>query len=355
MKKLLSVLVAVLTITLPTVVFAAPNEAYSNVLTDNIQYITDNNNNFNKLKDFMENDGIVVVVHNNGAENYISEKQLGIPFSVENDLTNSNLGDELGIDIATLYYNYSDDRSGIYIINTDTTDKAQRDELINEAISVIRERQITYENETALAADSNSAKSIGIIDVTTTREPKGKLNASYEIFTVQDYSSRDYYIVKANLKGMPGCIMGDNYDSKYQGEGMDATIGSSTSSVTIDAYGPHRTIESNSYSVEIGGAWSTEGNFEISGGWNWTRYIDDTTIEASSTTDTATWNVTLDNNAQETSFDFEPAVTFDCPSNKSTVYIAVNASYCLDSWNTFPETIELSRTIKCTATSASEQ
>lgn len=355
MKKLLCLLMAVMMISLPTTAFAMQNVSANDNISDNVQYLTDENYNPEQLRNFMSEGGIVVVVHN-GEKNKISEEQLGIPFSMENDLNSSNVRGDLGKDIATLYYSYGDGRDGIYIINVGTNDNPQQDDLIDDAISVIRERQESYTNNVSIAATTSSATSIGIIDVTTTREPKGKLNASYEVFTVQDYSGRDYYIVKSTLNGMPGCILSSTkYDSKYQGEGMYATIGTSTSSVTIDAYGPHRTVKSKSYTVEVGGSWSKEGGFEISGGWSWTRNIEDTDIEASCTNNTATWDVTLRDSAQKTSFAFEPAVTFDCPSNKETVYVSVYASYDLDSWDTLAETIELSRTIKCNKTSAVEQ
>lgn len=355
MKKLLCLLMAVMMLSLPTTAFAAQNISTNDNISDNVQYLTDDNYNPEQLQNFMSNGGIVVVIHD-GEENKISEEQLGIPFSMESNLSGSNVCGDLGKDIVTLYYNYGDGRNGIYIINVGTNDNPQQDELIDDAISIIRKRQKAYTNDVSIATTSSSATSIGIIDVTTTREPKGKLNASYEVFTVQDYCDRDYYIVKSTLNGMPGCILNSSkYDSKYQGEGMYATIGSSTSSVTIDAYGPHRTVKSNSYTVEVGGSWSKEGGFEISGGWSWTRNIDDTDIEASCTTNTATWDITLRSSAQKTSFAFEPAVTFDCPSNKATVYVSVYASYDLDSWDTLAETIELSRTIKCNKTSAVEQ
>lgn len=125
-------------------------------------------------------------------------------------------------------------------------------------------------------------------DVTTTREPKGKLNSNYKVYTVQDYSQRDYYIIKATVTGYPGCVLGAAYESKYQGEGMYVNIGTSTTSVTVDDYGPSRDIASgsSSYGVSLDGSFDGE-DFTVQFGLNYTKLFNttDTTV---STTGTST-------------------------------------------------------------------
>ncbi len=330
-------------------------------LLEGVQYITDMNCVSEELKSFMDDGGIVAVIHSGTVETAATaaiEECLEIPFSVGTNMDGQGAKIDLGKDLATLYYHYGKDCSGIYVINVGMNDSVSQDELIYEAVSVIRERQTHYASDSTASAEENEAKAIGIIDVIATREPKGKLNASYKVFTVQNHLDRDYYIVKAVLTGMPGCVLTNSssrYERKYQGEHMYASLSSPTSSVTVDAFGPHRTIGSGSYTVDIGGSWSELGGVTIEGGISWTRNIADTTIEASCTPNTATWDVTLIDSAQETSFCFEPGTSFDCPSAKTSVDISVSASYTVDSWDTFAEAITLNRTIRCTSQSAAEQ
>ena len=61
-----------------------------------------------------------------------------------------------------------------------------------------------------------SGSLIGEKDYTYTREPKGKMTAYYDVYTVQNFNSRDHYIIKANVTGMPGCDLGGAYETKLR-------------------------------------------------------------------------------------------------------------------------------------------
>lgn len=322
--------------------------------SENVLYVSDGSNDVAELKEFMSNDGIVVVMHedNNVA---VLEEKLGFPFQVET-IVNAENDDASGKDIASLYYSYGNGLNGIYIINVGVDDNTQTSELIAEAIDDIRTKQNGENSDVELAASSGSAVSLGSIDIVTTREPKGKLQASYQVFTVQDYQERDHYIVKAKLNGIPGCILAEdnsNYESKYQGEGLHCTMSTSTNSVTIDTAGPGSTESASSYTVEIGGQWAQEGGFSISGGFSYTKSIADINIAHNRTSNKATWDLDINRDAQKRTCSFEPAATFECPSTKTSVSILLIASYDLDSWDTFSETISSSRTVTCTASSMS--
>lgn len=98
----------------------------------------------------------------------------------------------------------------------------------------------------------------------------------------------------------------------------------------------------------------SEGTIGISGGWSYSRNIEDTDIDASCTDKKAYWDITLEDDAQKNSFTFEPSASFKCPYNKASVQIDVSASCVFDSWFAFEETVSLNRTIICTPSSLSD-
>lgn len=360
MKKLFAYIMLVLMMCSMLSVVASAN---SSVDEANVQYITSGDYDAEQMKSFLKNGGIIVDTRIGNRQSIAED--FGITFSVAENIEDSSASNDSGKDIATLYYKYGNGIDGVYIINIGTEDIVDQNELINEAIEEIRVRQCssgisteeTITVDTAELAESTyTAKVLGTFDVTTTREPKGKLNASYKVYTVQNYSQKDYYIIKATVTGYPGCVLGSAYESKYQGEGMYVNIGTSTTSVTVDAYGPSRDIASgsNSYGVSLGGSFDGE-KFTGEFGLNYTKSFNttDTTVSTTGTTTSRAWDVQLDGDAQETFFDFSPGVTFDCPYNKSSVAISVYASFDLDSWNTLVETIHSDRVITCTASAAS--
>lgn len=354
MKKFLCTIIAVILMSNLITSTSAKETITTNfkATNDSVMYITANNYDAEQLNVFMEQGGIIVSKSDSPTINKELNTSISLITEKEDTLTNTDSGK----DIATLYYKYGNGLDGIYVINIGENDQVNETNLINEAISEIRDRQITYSYDAELTASNKSATALGVFDATYTRIPKGKLNVSYKIFTVQDYLSRDYYIVKATVNGMPGCVLSktnSDYESKYQGKGMEVSIGTPTTSTTLDEFGPLRTINSTTYTVDIGGQLSDNGGFSINGGWSYSRTIVDTDIDAEFTTTLASWDVTLRSEAQETSFPFYPAATFDCPSSKTQIKINIYASYDLDSWNTLSETISLNRTITCKPSSAS--
>lgn len=356
MKKTLVLLLAVIMLgsavmTGQLPVHAATGEVNSNVEDASIIDITDSElmsmESATSLIEHMNNMGIIVIRHSEYTNSQIASK-----LNMSMTIREQESGDTY--DAASLYYTYGAGKKGVYIINVQTSNTSGIDDLITEAVGIIQERQAT--SQIAMVDNTTSAESLGMVDVTTTIEPKGKLRASYEIFTVQNYHELDFYVVKANISGLPGCVLASdnsNFKKAYQIENMSATISTPTTSTTLDAYGPHRTIESSSYSVDIGLSIDSDETIGISGGWSYSRNIEDTDIDASCTDKKASWDVTLRDEAQKTSFTFEPSASFKCPYNKASIEINVSASCVFDSWFAFEETASYNRTIVCTPTSAS--
>lgn len=359
MKKILACILAMAMVSSTLSVAASASTTND---TANIQYITTDEYDSQQLKEFLNNGGIVIDTRSESYQSVADD--LGVEFSVSENLDTESANNDCGRDIATLYYKYGDDVDGVYIINVGSDDTVNQNALINEAIDVIRLRQASnyvsseetiIPNTPERAATAYTTKVLGTFDVTTTREPKGKLNSTYKIYTVQNYSQKDYYIIKATVTGYPGCTLGSAYESKYQGEGMYVSIGTSTSSVTVDDYGPSRDIASGStsYGVSLGSSFDGE-DFTVEFGLNYTESFNttDTTVSTTGTSTSRAWDIQLDDAAQETFFDFSPGVTFDCPYNKTSMEISVYSSYDLDSWNTAVETISSNRTITCSPSTA---
>jgi len=301
--------------------------------------------NYNIYQEFLDNGGIIVLLKEGGAASL--DRVLDIPFTSENieiDNKNEILVVDEGIDVASIYYMYQG-AFGVHEINIGRQEKFDY-AVVEEVINDIHEKQ-----NTEMTIASNSGTYLGERDYTYTRQPKGKLNASYEFYTVQNYYSKDYYIVKANVTGMPGCDLGSPYETKYQGEEMNVSLSSGSTSVTRDAYGPSRTVGSSSYSVDLGV--SLEEDVSFSFGLSYSRNIEDTDIDVSLTSSGAEWDVALTSEAQKASFNFEPGITFDCPDNKASISISTYSSYTLDSWDTAQEVISLSKTFTAYPTSLS--
>lgn len=295
--------------------------------TANVQYITTEDYAPEQMKAFLENGGIVVDTRTSDCQS--TEKDSEIPFSAYENSGLDMVSDNSGKDIATLYYQYGDGLDGVYIINIGMDDTVNQEALIQEAIDVIRTRQTSNTANTMKTITTDTpelsaytAKALKTFDVTTIREPIGKVNVTYTVYTIQDHRQTDYYIIQTTVTGYPGSALGSAYKGKYQGEGMHVTIGTPTTSVTVNDNGKSC----------------------------------NTTNAAVSTTGTPTsrtWDIQLIKETQKAFFDFSSSVTFDCPYNKPAVEISVYASYDLDSWNTFPKTIFSDRVITCTDSVAS--
>lgn len=373
MKKILCAILAIILLLAPISANAQNNETISHI-NQSSRCIDDNDmlssntvslsmaeinslNSINKLKQYIQNGGIIIV---DNTVNYASLcLELGMQFVPEFIYTNPDEHlKNSGTDVATIYYNYGNDLSGIYIINSQNTiTESEKESLIQDAVNEILSIQNSSKEKTVQPlASNNSGKTLGSLTVTTTRMPKGKLKATYTFFTVQNYGGKDYYIAKANINGYPGATLStsdSNYQSKYKGEELTTIIKTSTSSVTVDSYGPHRTIGSSSYSVSVGSSFNANSGTTFGANFSYSKNIVDTNIEATSTTKQAEWDVTLKSSAKSKTITFVPAVTFVCPESKSSINITLSSNYVVDSWNTFNETLSVSRTVTCTPSNVS--
>ncbi len=187
--------------------------------------------------------------------------------------------------------------------------------------------------------------------------PKGKLSVTYEFFTVQNYGGKDYYTAKAQVVGMPGFTLASsnsNYKSKYHGLSQKTTIKTTTSSVTIDSYGPERIDKNSSYSVSVGASFNETSGTTFGANFNYTKRMPETDIEATRSTTQAMWNVTLSDGARTSTCTFIPAVTFVCPDSKSSISLSLSSDYYLGSWDTFKEAVSVSRNVTCNPNSYSQ-
>lgn len=333
----------------------------SYVTKDNlIVYNSADNYDIKELNAFLENGGIIIADSLSNV-NVASNIDMSISTDNINDVTGEIA--TLGKDIATLYYKYGDNFDGIYVINVGINDVVDENTLIQEAVNIIRERQSIFEYATensvaATTATSQAVQTLGIFDATYSREPKGKLRVSYEVFTLQNYNNLDFYIIKSKISGIPGCVLAETnsaYKSKYQIKELILSLDADSNSTTLDDFGPQRTVHSSTYTVDFGGQLDDTGTISINGGWSYSKTIEDTEIDVTFTTKLVEWDLTLTAGAQETSCIFYPAATYKCPSTKSSIQISANASCIFDSWDTLKETVSLNRNITITPSNASAQ
>ena len=311
---------------------------------------------------FVDSGGIIVVTNEKDVQNDIANL-LEFPVSIaaednaEEDNAEANL-----VDLATLYYRYGDGLSGVCLVRAN--ENADSEEIIEEAIYDIKQRQAETDNTPQIEmfgmprSSSYTSRTIGICEVRNTDYPYGRFDASYEVFTVQEYNDRDYYIIKAVINGYPGSDLADtnsNYEEKYQGENMNVVMESTTSSVTVDRYGPETTTSSSTYSVNIGGSFSPDTGLINAWGLSYSRNRENKKITATGSPSLREWDVKLSGSVQKVLCTFEPGITFVCPSNKTAIDVSVTGEYKIDAWDTSPYYIDFSKTIECTPTNAEFQ
>ena len=293
------------------------------------------------IDDFFNSQGILVITGNGEAAPMSLDEQLNLPVTTDSGqilASNDNTIVDPGVDIATIYYKHGDIFS-VHEINVGSNDTVDRNLLINEVLDEVRD------NQSQPIVTRASSSLIGEKDYTYTREPKGKMTAYYDIYTVQNYNCKDHYIIKANVTGMPGCDLGGSYETKYHGDNLGVALSSSSSSVTVDDYGPERVANSGTIGINVAGTIAKEPSLNL--GFSWTQNTTDTSIDVSVSTSGVTWDTTLKKNAKKAAFTFKPGINLQCPSNKSSISVTTNASYTLNSWDTLQEKISLNKSFTC--------
>lgn len=335
-----------------------------NILTlspENISEI-ENYSTVDQLMNFLSNDGIVVYRNDDGFPLPVLDSYFNLmsqEVSSPENIINSQSNADHGKDIATIYYLDIYGMISTHTINvsTDNTcDQKSYDELVQNAIYQI----ITNRNNPNMPVQHSTASKIsgvylGSKTYTYTRTPKGKLVVDYEFYSAQNVNGENYFLVFCDINGIPGAVLyadDSSYEKQYQGEEMVVDISPITTSVTLDDYGPDRTItySSVSYSVDVGTSLS---DVSFSRSTSYSRTIYDTEISTKCTSTDARWEIAIRDPAQSDNCRFEPAATFVCPSAKRSVQINCYASYTLDSFFTAQEKISLDRTITCTLNSIS--
>lgn len=297
---------------------------------------------------FLENEGIIIVLHD--SEEVISlNEELNIPFAFEEMGGNNDNTTK----IATLYYNYLS-AMGIRDIYVEEVDETQYEDIIIEEVNVLRTK-IENESENVISAPVVYATSyettyIGEYTNSYTYKPKMRFEVDYDFYTVQDYTDgKDYYSVIGNVYGNSGRAMTDlgysGYESKYETDNLVVTFESKTTGFTREEYGPSRTIDTDSYSVNIGGSFGQ--NVSVNAGFSASYSVADTDINVSSSSTKTVWTVEYKDytDSQKQTSEFHPAITMSCSSSTSSVKMYIDTSYQVDSWNTLPDSRNFSTTI----------
>ena len=311
------------------------------------------------LKEFLAKNGIIVYRNDNGSSTTVLDRYFDLAAQDSTEpsssmMSNSSIGP--GKDIATIYYLDRNNTISTHTINVGYDDTQDYDALIDETVAQIMSKDINQNDQSLRPmASDEEGEYLGSKSYTYTRPPKGKLVADYEFYTVQNYDKEDYYLVFCDINGIPGAVLHDDnyqYESKYEGEEMTVELVPVTTSVTLDDYGPSRTItpDSETYEVSVG---VSLDNISFGHSKSYTRNIYDTEISTQCTSTDAIWELALEKDAQKDNCRFEPAATFVCSYNKSSVKLNLYAGYTLDSRLTAQEEISLDRTITCTSSDVS--
>ena len=379
LKNIAAVICAIALLTTATLAFSSEslnNPDYIEVSIEEIQSVSGEDNcvltltpsNYSvvtdldspaQLKEFLAKNGIIVYRNDNGSSTTVLDRYFDLAAQDSTEpsssmMSNSSIGP--GKDIATIYYLDRNNTISTHTINVGYDDTQDYDALIDETVAQIMSKDINR-NDQALRpmASDEEGEYLGSKSYTYTRPPKGKLVADYEFYTVQNYDKEDYYLVFCDINGIPGAVLHDDnyqYESKYEGEEMTVELVPITTSVTLDDYGPSRTITSGSETYEVSVGVSLD-NISFGHSKSYTLNIYDTEISTQCTSTDAIWELALEKDAQKDNCRFEPAATFVCSYNKSSVKLNLYAGYTLDSRLTAQEEISLDRTITCTSSDVS--
>ncbi len=304
------------------------------------------------IDDFFKNDGIIIIRGDETAPPIRLEEKLELPVMEESVPIVLNSNDDLsevGVDIATIYYRQGN-VMGVHEINVDSNSVGTSDGIINEVVNEIRENQTEPSQSMVQARSSGNNELIGEKNYTVIRSPRGKMTAYYDIYSVQNHNTQDYYIVKANITGMPGADLGGSYETKYKGEALDVIIDTSSTDIILEAFGPERSVTNSSIGIELGGS-IEEDKITGSGSLSYTHYFDDTEVDVSVRSPEVEWNVSMSGDAKKSATIFKPGINFGCPQNKSSIQVSTSVDYTVDSWNTSPYVISLNKTFTCYPTS----
>ena len=379
LKNIAAVICAIALLTTATLAFSSEslnNPDYIEVSIEEIQSVSGEDNcvltltpsNYSvvtdldspaQLKEFLAKNGIIVYRNDNGSSTTVLDRYFDLAAQDSTEPSSSmmsNLSIGPGKDIATIYYLDRNNTISTHTINVGYDDTQDYDALIDETVAQIMSKDINR-NDQALRpmASDEEGEYLGSKSYTYTRPPKGKLVADYEFYTVQNYDKEDYYLVFCDINGIPGAVLHDDnyqYESKYEGEEMTVELVPITTSVTLDDYGPSRTITSGSETYEVSVGVSLD-NISFGHSKSYTRNIYDTEISTQCTSTDAIWELALEKDAQKDNCRFEPAATFVCSYNKSSVKLNLYAGYTLDSRLTAQEEISLDRTLTCTSSDVS--
>ncbi len=191
-------------------------------------------------------------------------------------------------------------------------------------------------NPTITAMAASSWKSIGTYGNSKAGSPYGYMQISYEVQTLQDTNSRDYYSIHSYITCTPGeALTTQGYDSKWVSEKMVTQMYLSTPQTDsmIYKYGPYNAIDTSTYTVSVG--------IDSAPGFSWTKNNTDVDITANVPDKwTPNWTAEFDSlgDARHSTFTFEPGITAYVPQSTTSALFALRNIYTVDSWTTSPVT-----------------
>lgn len=287
---------------------------------------------------FLKKEGVIVVYGNDKFENSKIENALGMKVS------EVHLEEDTDVEVVTLYYQ-KDNIIATYEINLADVKESNKANIVNETINDIRNQP----DAVTVATSTEEMELIAYKTYNYIYEPKGQLRVVYQVYTLQDEQELDFYIVKAQVTGIPGADMGGAYETQYEGENMSVSIETPTSSMSHIKSGPPDTEDKTQTTVSLQGTFDIiNKQASVSGGLSWTLDTNNIKIDKKPNYPDVEWDLEILGQAQKHEYVFTPAVSYHCPQAKSSVTFNTYASYTLDSILTFEDTIELEKTFTCT-------
>lgn len=302
--------------------------------------------NISKIQDFLTTGGIVLQRYNN----VYNDDLFDLP--LESSRTTADSDDAECV--ASIYYGIAE-QIGVKDILVESNDPKVIETAISDGLLSVKKRQedASIQDYSVDANTEYTTEYIGEYSYLYTYIPYFRVDALYEVYTVQDLKSgKDYYTVMGYVFGDPGYVMNNtdkNYEKKYQCDNLGVTFESTTTGLTRKDYSPVRTVNATTYNVDIGLSLDKEGIGLslplLSASYN----ISDTKIDVNSTTKITDWVVSYADfsDSQKQTSEFHPSIIWECPSSFDSAGFSITTSYQVDSWNTFPVSRSFTANITC--------
>lgn len=319
----------------------------TNLLFDQQSFVDALSSHSESLNEIIHN-GNIVAVFDDSNEMHGYEEALGLCLGFEDVET---IEEDTHKTVGYIYQ--ADDLGGIHISRVNTeSDIYSEEEGKKDFVDILLNYEMKNSSNGIQARTALNTKFLGsVTDYYTGSSKKGDVSVVYEVYTAQEVSNYDYYVVHAYIDATPGDSL---YGNKYDADLLTTSLKTTTSGATLYKTGPNTLTGTNSYTVNVGFSGSQNG---ISGtaGFSWSGNIPVVDIAKNvKSSSECGWEVDIDDwdSAADSTLSFEPGGTFRVSESNNKLTVFGYTTFTVDAWDESPSTAVSDGTLfYCTSSS----